>query len=140
MAPRDTLGDVNPPVRVLVVEDSQTMRRMVVEAIRRREGFVVDEAENGFIALKRLAEGTFDVVLTDVNMPVMDGLKLIHRLRADPRHASVRIAVISTESALEDRERALRLGANAYLTKPVTADEVHACIDSLLATRGDQAP
>ncbi len=120
-------------IRVLVVEDSAMMRRLVVDALSRREGFEVSEAENGLEALRKVAETKFDVVLTDVNMPVMDGLKLIHRLRADARHARVRIAVISTESANEDRERALRLGANAYLTKPVTAAEVNACVDRLLS-------
>lgn len=125
-------------VRVLVVEDSLSMRQLLVEALSRREGFIVEEAENGLEALRKAADATFDVVLTDVNMPIMDGLKLIHRLRADARHDKTRICVISTESANEDRERAMRLGANAYLTKPVTAAAVIACVDKLIA--GEAAP
>ena len=66
----------------------------------------------------------FDLIVTDINMPIMDGLKLIRRVRTDRIHKGTPIVVITTEGAEEDRHRALQLGANAYITKPIQAPQV----------------
>jgi two-component system chemotaxis response regulator CheY len=122
------------PARLaLVVEDSPTMRQLIVYALRRIAGLVVVEASDGLDALRKLAPPSrFDIILTDINMPVMDGLKLVHRVRTDPELADLPIVVITTEGGEEDRRRALALGANAYITKPIKAPQVIATVKELL--------
>jgi two-component system chemotaxis response regulator CheY len=119
-------------VRALVVEDSTSLRKSLVTALKRVPGLTCVEADNGAEGLKRLGQEPFDIVLTDINMPVLDGLKLISAVRALPQHASTPIVVITTESDDKDRERALALGANRYMIKPVQAPEVIAAVKELL--------
>ena len=119
-------------IRALVVDDSMQLRRSVMYALQRLSDVVCIEAADGAEALRKFAQGGFDVVLTDVNMPVLDGLKLISHIRSGPGYGTVPIIVITTEGAQEDRERALRLGANAYLVKPVQASEVVDTVKNLL--------
>jgi two-component system chemotaxis response regulator CheY len=90
------------------------------------------EAGDGAEALKKFQAGAFDIVLTDINMPVLDGLKLTAHIRQGPQNRNVPIVIITTEAALADRERALKLGANAYLVKPVQAQDVLDTVKSLL--------
>jgi two-component system, chemotaxis family, chemotaxis protein CheY len=116
----------------LVVEDSPMMRQLVVFALGRISNLSVTEADDGVDGLRKLAAGKFDIILTDINMPIMDGLKLIQRVRMDPTHKDTPIVVITTEGGREDRERALRLGANAYITKPIQAPRVMATVKELL--------
>ena len=118
--------------RCLVVEDSKTMRSMLAESLTRIPGMEVVEAENGLAGIRALAAQRFDLVLTDVNMPVMDGLKLVRHVRADPRHENTPIVIITTESAPHDRDRALALGANAYIEKPIQAPRVIRAVRKLL--------
>lgn len=120
-------------IRALVVDDSLALRRSVMYALQRLTEVVCVEAQDGAEALKKFAQGRFDIVLTDINMPVLDGLKLISHLRSDEANAHVPIVVITTESAEEDRVRALRLGANAYLVKPVQAQVVLDTVKKLLS-------
>lgn len=108
------------------------MRQLLVFALSRMKQIRVTEADDGVEGLKKLATGRFDIILTDINMPIMDGLKLVKRVRTDPIHKNVPIVVITTESAEEDRQRALSLGANAYLTKPIQAPQVIAKVRELL--------
>jgi len=108
------------------------MRQLIVFALSRIKNITVTEAGDGISGLKKLASERFDLVLTDINMPIMDGLKLVSRIRADERHKHVPIVIISTESALEDRQRAMTLGATAYITKPIQAPEVIATVKTLL--------
>lgn len=119
-------------LHALVVEDSASMRRLLVSALARVPGLTVSEAEDGVGGLKQLATGRFDIILTDINMPIMDGLKLVRRVRTDPVHKAVPILVITTESAEEDRQKALSLGATGYLTKPIQAPAVVAKVRELL--------
>ena len=116
----------------LVVEDSPMMRQLIVFALSRVKGLSVTEAADGIGALRKLASEHFDLILTDINMPIMDGLKLVSRIRSDARHKGVPIVIISTESALEDRQCAMSLGATAYITKPIQAPEVIATVKTLL--------
>lgn len=111
-------------IACLVVEDSPMMRQLLVFALNRLKSVRVVEAEDGVDALKKLASQRFDLIITDINMPVMDGLKLVKRIRTDANHAATPIIVITTEGSSEDRERALSLGANAYITKPIQASQV----------------
>lgn len=116
----------------LVVEDSPMMRQLVVFALSRQKNLHVTEADDGVDGLRKLASASFDIILTDINMPIMDGLKLIQRVRSDPRHKDTPIVVITTEGAAHDRDRALRLGANAYITKPIQAPQVIQTVRELL--------
>ena len=116
----------------LIVEDSPMMRQLLVFALSRVKQIKVTEADDGVDGLKKLAAGKFDIILTDINMPIMDGLKLVKRVRTDPVHKDVPIVIITTESAEEDRQRALSLGANAYITKPIQAPQVIAKVRELL--------
>ena len=120
-------------LHALVVEDSPPMRKMIVFALSRIKGLVVAEADDGVDALRRLAATKFDLVITDINMPILDGLKLVKRLRADESYMHVPIIIITTEGSTEDRQRAMALGANAYITKPIQAPQVIAKVKELLA-------
>ena len=113
------------------------MRQLLVFALSRVKNLVVTEAEDGIDGLRKLAARKFDIVLTDINMPIMDGLKLVKRVRTDPVHKDVPIVIITTETAAEDRERALQLGANAYITKPIQAPVVIAKVKELLGLGED---
>ncbi len=119
-------------IRALVVDDSLPLRRSVMYALQRLGDVVCIEAGDGAEAIKKLGAGPFDVVLTDINMPLLDGLKLISHIRGEPKLEKLPIVVITTESAEADKERALKLGADAYLVKPVKAQEVLDAVTKLL--------
>lgn len=113
-----------PPRRALVVEDSAMMRQLVLFALSRVPNLTCMEAEDGLHAMRRLKEHVFDLIMLDINMPIMDGLKLLEVMRKDPRHQRTPVIMLTTEGRPEDVERALALGATAYLTKPVQAQQV----------------
>jgi two-component system chemotaxis response regulator CheY len=118
--------------RVLIVDDSPTMRQLLTLALKRVKDVDLAEAGDGMDALQKLSADHFDLVLVDINMPVMDGLKLISLVRADERLRDLIIVVITTEGAKEDREKAIALGANDYVTKPVQPNQVARVVQSLL--------
>jgi two-component system chemotaxis response regulator CheY len=122
--------------RILIVEDSPTMRQLLVFALRRLKGAQIVEAQDGMDGLRKVIGDHFDLAFVDINMPVMDGLKLISLIRGEPNLASMPICVITTEGAKEDRERAISLGANEYLTKPIQANKVLMVAKSLLKLEG----
>ncbi len=119
-------------IRALVVDDSPPMRKSIMLALQRMAGLVCDEARDGADGIKKLNQGRYDIVLTDINMPVMDGLKLVRHIRGDPTHRELPVVVITTEAASNDRDRALALGANAYLVKPVQAQRILQTVRELL--------
>jgi two-component system, chemotaxis family, chemotaxis protein CheY len=121
-----------PEYSCLVVEDSPMMRQLLVFALGRLKNLRVTEADDGVDGLRKLAVARYDIILTDINMPIMDGLKLVKRVRSDPNHKDTPIVIITTEGAGEDRQRALQLGANAYITKPIQAPQVIATVKELL--------
>ena len=118
--------------KVLVVEDSPTMRQLIVFALKRIRGFQIVEANDGVDGLKKLSAEKFDLILTDINMPIMDGLKLVSMVRNDPNYQDTPIIVITTEGANEDRERALALGANEYITKPIQTMQILDTVKKLI--------
>ena len=105
---------------VLVVEDSAAMRSFIASTVEEIEGVEVTEAESGFQALKELPRGSFDLIITDINMPDINGLELIRFIRENEKYKETPLIIVSTESSQRDRERGLALGANAYLVKPFT--------------------
>jgi len=108
--------------RVLLVEDSSTMRSFVAATLEGDGGFEITQVQSGFDALKALPSGRFDLVITDVNMPDINGLELIKFIRSSPVYMHTPLIIISTEGRDRDRARGLSLGANAYLVKPFTPD------------------
>ena len=118
--------------RILIVEDSPTMRQLLAFALRRLRDVEIVEAQDGMDGLRRVTADPFDLALIDINMPVMDGLKLIHLIRQEEELRDMPIVVITTEGAQEDRDRALALGANEFLTKPIQANQVLATAKALL--------
>ena len=113
-----------PAYKVLIVEDSPTMRQLIAFALKRIRGIKIVEANDGVDGLKKLSSDKFDLILSDINMPIMDGLKLVSLVRRDPNFKDVPIVIITTEGASEDRERALALGANDYITKPIQTTQI----------------
>lgn len=109
---------------ILVVEDSSIMRQLLVMSLRRLPGVVVMEASDGLEALKIIANKNLSLIFSDVNMPGMDGLKLVRMLRGDRRTKDIPVVMVTTEGAEEDRDRAMALGATEYITKPVQAGNV----------------
>jgi two-component system chemotaxis response regulator CheY len=119
-------------LHALVVDDSAAMRRQLSYALQRVAGMDTMEASDGADAWRKLCSAAFDVVITDINMPLLDGLKLVSLVRAGGPHQRVPILVVTTEGAEADRRRALGLGASAYLVKPVQANQVVEVVLSLL--------
>ena len=110
--------------KILVVEDSPTMRQLIAFALKRLRGISIVEASDGVDGLKKLSAEKFDLIFTDINMPIMDGLKLVSLVRNDAGYKNTPIVIITTEGAQEDRERAMALGANDYVTKPIQANRI----------------
>jgi two-component system, chemotaxis family, chemotaxis protein CheY len=114
--------------RVLLVEDSFSMRAFVRTALESQSGELsevqVVEASSGFDALRLLPRGPYDLVISDVNMPDINGLELVSFIRKSEQHRTTPIVLISTQSSSRDRERGMALGANAYLAKPFTAEDL----------------
>src|SRR5512137_1465007 len=108
----------------LVVEDSPTMRQLISFSLKRFKGCRIVEAVDGVDALKKLSSEKVDIILTDINMPVMDGLKLVSLVRQNPDLRALPIIIITTEGADEDRQRGLALGANAYIAKPIQSSHL----------------
>lgn len=119
-------------ITFLVVEDSPTMRQLIAFSLKRFEGCRIVEAVDGVDALKKLSTDKVDMIVTDINMPVMDGLKLVKLVRENAKLKHLPIIIITTEGAEEDRERGLKLGANAYIAKPIQSSNLIKTITSLL--------
>ncbi len=124
--------------RVLVVDDSATMRKIIVKGLR-EAGFgacEVTEAADGASALGALRGAEFDLVLCDINMPGMDGLSLVRSAREDLTISpDLPIVMITTEGGLEKVEEALASGATDYLRKPFSSEQLQGKIASMLADR-----
>ena len=118
--------------RVLIVEDSPAMRQLIRFALGKVENLEVVEANDGVDGLSKLAGEKFHLMVVDINMPIMDGLKLIDMVRKNEDHKDIPIIIITTESAEEDRQRAMALGVNEYLTKPVQSQQIVASSKKLL--------
>lgn len=116
----------------LIIEDSPTMRQLIRFALNRIPGAEVIEASDGVDGLKKLSSSKVDLILTDINMPIMDGLKLVSLVRSNDSYKDIPIVIITTEGAQEDKDRAMALGADAYITKPVQATALLSTVQGLL--------
>lgn len=122
--------------RVLIVEDSSAMRAFV-RATLEAHGVCrnVVEAASGFEALRLLPRERFGLALVDINMPDIHGLEVIKLIRASPQHRAVPVIVISSEASPRDRERGLALGADTWLAKPFTPEQLVECVRKVTAFR-----
>jgi two-component system chemotaxis response regulator CheY len=128
--------------RVLVVEDSVSMRSFVRSALESdaRGSPDVVEASSGFEALRLLPRGPYDLVITDINMPDINGLELISFIRRSELHKETPVLIISTQSSERDRARGLSLGANGYLTKPFSPEDLQNEVWRFLGSKAGPKP
>ena len=111
----------DPKLKFLVVDDFSTMRRIVRNLLKELGFTNVDEAEDGAIALQKLNSGQFDFVVTDWNMPNMDGLTLLQTIRSSPQLKHLPVLMITAEAKKENIIAAEQAGASGYVVKPFTA-------------------
>jgi two-component system chemotaxis response regulator CheY len=120
-------------IKILVVEDSSIMRGYVSSSLR---VFFPDiesvEVNSGFEALKTLPHHKFDVIITDINMPDINGLELISFIKKHPQYKDIPIIIISTEKSTEDKKRGLALGVSEYISKPFTPEQLSSVIKRVL--------
>ena len=109
--------------RVLAVDDSKTMRDMIAFALR-SAGFQVEAAEDGEAALGKLAAASFDLIITDLNMPKLDGLALIRTVRATPQYRDIPIVILSSECDCANQAVGKAAGADGWLIKPFSPEQL----------------
>lgn len=119
-------------INALVVEDSPIMRQIIVSSLSAMPQIVPVEAANGFEALKILPQKSFDIILTDINMPDINGLELLSFLKNHPQYKQIPVVIISTEKTEQDRKRGLALGADDYITKPFQPEDLQFIIKRIL--------
>jgi two-component system chemotaxis response regulator CheY len=108
-------------MKILVVDDFPTMRRIIRNLLKELEFVNVDEAEDGAIGLEKLKGGNYGFVVSDWNMPNMDGLAMLQAIRADPSTAKLPVLMVTAEAKKENIIAAAKAGANGYVVKPFTA-------------------
>ncbi len=124
----------DPNIRILVVDDFSTMRR-IVRNILKQLGFEnVEEAENGMEAFEKLEAEKFDFVVTDWNMPVMDGLGLLKKIRVDPNLKTLPVLMVTAEAEKDKVVSAIQAGVNNYIVKPFTADVLQEKMDKIFGS------
>jgi len=121
-------------IRALIVDDSSVMRKIVERSLRQAglDSLLVVEAGSGVEGLEALKTKQVDLILSDINMPAMDGLEFVRQLRAQNLAAGVPVVMITTESSEEHVKQAIEAGAMGYIRKPFTADQVKQKVLSLL--------
>ena len=120
---------------LLVVDDSATMRQLLCMTLIRVDGITqanITEAADGADALDKVKTGKFDLVLTDIRMPRMDGLEFIRKVRSELNDVRLPIIIISTKGAEEDVEIGMNLGASGYLSKPVSMARLKELVTNFL--------
>jgi two-component system chemotaxis response regulator CheY len=120
--------------QVLVVEDSAAMRGFVTATLEGAGAYEVTQAESGFHALRLLPRTRFHLVISDINMPDINGLELARFLRERGEHKDTPLILISTDGREADRERGMKLGADAYLVKPFSPEELISLVEKLVAS------
>lgn len=119
-------------LKILAVDDSPTMRRIIINTLKRAGYNDVTEAENGKDALAKLKVHKFNFIITDWNMPEMDGLTFITTLRSTEEFKSVPVLMVTTRSVKDDIVEAMKAGVNNYIVKPFTPDTLKQKIEQVL--------
>jgi len=118
--------------KVLVVDDSAGMRSLLVSTLEEIDGIEAVEACNGFEALKALPMQPFDLIITDINMPEINGLEIVHFIKSNQIYQQIPLVIISTEKGQNDIQKGLALGAQKYITKPFDPEQVKKTVKELL--------
>ena len=129
----------DPKMKFLVVDDFSTMRRIVRNLLKELGFTNVDEAEDGLIALQKLNSLPFDFVVTDWNMPNMDGLTLLQKIRATPSLKHLPVLMITAEAKKENIIAAAQAGASGYIVKPFTAATLSEKLEKIFEKMGKKA-
>ena len=120
--------------RILIVEDSPTMRALLVSALEDLEGSPkISEVESGFEALRQLPRESYDLILTDINMPDINGLELVSFVKTNEAYRSIPLIIVSTEGSDRDRDKGMSLGADAYVVKPFDPEDLRQLARDLLS-------
>jgi two-component system chemotaxis response regulator CheY len=117
---------------ILIVEDSSTMRSLIASTLEDLGNCEITEAASGFEALKILPGHSFDLIITDINMPDINGLELINFVKQLPSYQETPLIIVTTEKSAEDRKKGMALGANAYVTKPFNPEELQELVKKLI--------
>ena len=124
--------------RILIVDDSRTMRRMVATALANLEQCKFEEAANGLEAIERLVQGPADLMILDLNMPEIHGIDVLKFVRSRPVYESMPVVVLTTKGEESSQKEAMAAGASLYLTKPFSLKELEAKVRGLLAEAGNE--
>jgi two-component system chemotaxis response regulator CheY len=123
----------NPNMKILIVDDFSTMRRIVRNLLKEIGYNNTDEAEDGQVALTKLMAEPFDFVVSDLNMPNMNGFELLHAVRADPALKSLPVLLVTAEAKKEDIITAAQAGASGYIVKPFTKATLEEKLNKIIA-------
>ena len=129
-------GALDKNMKVLVVDDFSTMRRIIKNLLRDLGFTNISEADDGSTALPMLKEGSFDFVVTDWNMPGMQGIDLLKAIRADSNLSHIPVLLITAEAKKEQIVMAAQAGVNGYIVKPFTAATLNAKLDKIFERLG----
>jgi two-component system chemotaxis response regulator CheY len=120
--------------RILIVEDSATMRSLLASALEELDSLVkITEASSGFEALRQLPRNSYDLIVTDINMPDINGLELVSFVKSNDKYREIPLIIVSTEGSDRDRDKGLGLGADHYLVKPFDPEALREVARDLLA-------
>ncbi len=125
------MADLN--MKILIVDDFSTMRRIVRNLLKQLSFNNVDEAEDGTVALEKIKSGSYDFVITDWNMPNMNGLELLKAIRSDDALKDLPVLLITAEAEKENVILAAQAGVNDYIVKPFTGDVLQQKINRIFA-------
>jgi two-component system chemotaxis response regulator CheY len=126
-------------MKILIVDDFSTMRRIVRNLLKEIGYANADEAEDGQVALKMLRDGAFDFVVSDLNMPNMDGFELLRQIRADDKLKALPVLLVTAEARKEDIVTAAQIGASGYIVKPFTKATLEEKFGKILQKLAPQA-
>ena len=118
--------------KILVVEDSPMTRSLIISSLEEVGDFTIIEAANGFQALRKLPEVSPDLVITDINMPDINGLEVVRFVKQSENFKHIPVIIVTTEGRDVDKERGLRLGADRYLVKPFQPGQLQQFVQELL--------
>lgn len=118
-------------MKILVVDDDKTTRKLLSLYLRGK-GYEIVTAENGLEALEKVGIENVNFILTDMNMPYMDGIEFTKNLKSDPAHSSIPVVMVTTEADEEEKKRAFEAGVDDYLVKPTNAEQINESIKRIL--------
>ena len=123
---------------ILIVEDSPTMRSLLSTSLEELDGQIkITQVASGFEALRHLPREQYDLIVTDINMPDINGLELVSFVKSNDSYRDIPLIIVSTESSERDRDKGLELGADAYLVKPFEPDALRDLVREML-DRGER--